>query len=52
MKIKPATELFKCVRSGNTNRKGLNGVLEVYLGFCATSVHFNEWILLSSGMRI
>lgn len=47
IKIKPATELFKSVRSGNTNREGLNGVLEIYLGFCAASMHFNKWILLS-----
>lgn len=43
MKIKPAIELFKFVGSGNTNMEGLSRVLVIYLGFCATSMHFN-WI--------
>lgn len=41
MKIKPAIELFKFVGSGNRNMEGLSRVLVIYLGFCATSMHFN-----------
>lgn len=52
MKIKPATELFKFGGSGNTSMEGLSRVLVIYLGFCATSMHFNELILLSSGRRV
>jgi len=48
----PATELFNFVGSGNTNMEGLSRVLVVYLGFCATSIRFNELILTSFGMRV
>lgn len=50
MKSKPETELLKFL--GNTNIEGLIRVLVIYLKFCATSVCFNELILLSFDMKV